>query len=340
MTPVKLPQNVTIRRVPDTPTDADFAAAKAIGDAIYPDQKRTLEEMKESHSRRNPEHFNVRFLAERDGVPVGKAGAGHSPWNYDPHKFWTGVDVIPDARDLDIGSALYAHVLDAVRPLKPKKLTAHTRSDWPDAMHFAAKHGFVEEMREFESRLDVAAFDPAPFAQRRDLPARHGIEILMLSELQAEADWTHRLYELEKDTSVDVPNTEPFSFPSEEEYVRLALNRSGFLPEGYAIARDTETGEWVGSSALSTRKADDWLETGLTAVKRSYRRKGIALALKLYVIDYAKSVGCPVITTENATTNRAMLSINEALGFIKQPAWVMLAYFPEGKSTVTGDPSA
>src|SRR5262249_28262313 len=62
-----------------------------------------------------------------------------------------------------------------------------------------------------------------------------------------------------------------------------------------------------------------------TGVLREYRRRGIAMALKLRAILYAKSAGYSRIKTWNEQGNRPMLSINEALGFIKQPAWIAFA---------------
>ena len=60
----------------------------------------------------------------------------------------------------------------------------------------------------------------------------------------------------------------------------------------------------------------------LTAVLRDERGKGIAMALKLKTIEYARAEGLREIRTWNASINRPMLAINEALGFAKQPAWI------------------
>jgi GNAT superfamily N-acetyltransferase len=75
---------------------------------------------------------------------------------------------------------------------------------------------------------------------------------------------------------------------------------------------------------LYRRPADNDLDTGFTTVKPAHRRRGVALALKATALAHAKSLGKTAVRTDNAQINRPMLSINEALGFEKMPAWIDL----------------
>ncbi len=104
------------------------------------------------------------------------------------------------------------------------------------------------------------------------------------------------------------------------EQWRKRLENPGLLPDANFIALDGD--RYVGFSNLWKSQGDDHLHTGLTGILRAYRRRGIALALKLRAVAYAKARGAPVIRTGNETGNRAMLSINEKLGFARQPAWI------------------
>ena len=74
-------------------------------------------------------------------------------------------------------------------------------------------------------------------------------------------------------------------------------------------------------SSLFKSKADDVIETGLTGVLREYRRKGIALAMKVRGIRWCAERGHATIRTANEAGNVGMLSINEVLGFVRQPSW-------------------
>jgi GNAT superfamily N-acetyltransferase len=67
------------------------------------------------------------------------------------------------------------------------------------------------------------------------------------------------------------------------------------------------------------------LNTDDTGVIREYRRRGIAMALKLHGIAHAQEQGYQKLRTMNESTNRPMLNINERLGFVKRPAWIGFA---------------
>jgi GNAT superfamily N-acetyltransferase len=116
---------------------------------------------------------------------------------------------------------------------------------------------------------------------------------------------------------------DPFTPPPFETWLRHVRDNPSTIPEGYFIALDGE--RYVGMSSLERRETGEDLETGFTCVLREYRGKGIAMALKLLAIGYARQRGVPFIRTENDSTNRPMLRINEALGFARQPAWILLA---------------
>jgi len=106
-----------------------------------------------------------------------------------------------------------------------------------------------------------------------------------------------------------------------EDYCKWVFESRYYLPEGHFVAIDKSTGQYVALSTL-WKTDGDYLQTDLTGTRRAYRRKGLALAPKLKAIRFAQAYGTKEIRTGNETGNRAMLAINEALGFVKQPAWI------------------
>jgi GNAT superfamily N-acetyltransferase len=64
-----------------------------------------------------------------------------------------------------------------------------------------------------------------------------------------------------------------------------------------------------------SRGEPEKLYQGVTGVLREYRRRGIATALKVKTIEYARNHGYRFIVTQNASVNAEMLALNEKLGF-------------------------
>ena len=58
-----------------------------------------------------------------------------------------------------------------------------------------------------------------------------------------------------------------------------------------------------------------------TGVRREYRGRGIALALKLLAIDFCCRSGAGRVRTNNDSKNAPMLAINRRLGYLPEPGW-------------------
>ncbi|MGH3062987.1 MAG: GNAT family N-acetyltransferase, partial [Gaiellaceae bacterium] len=80
-----------------------------------------------------------------------------------------------------------------------------------------------------------------------------------------------------------------------------------------------EDGRVVGAAALMER-VDGLAEHGLTAVRRSHRRRGIATALKQALIHWASANGYRELTTWTQDGNEAMQAVNLKLGYRPRPA--------------------
>lgn len=299
----------------------DYPAIVAIFNANFPAFQETASEFEYGDNYRDKNHHFARVVGEVEGRVVGYGESSHNSHGFHPQKFTIDVLVDPSEQGKGYGKTLYASVVEALAPLEPITLRSHTCENLERSLRFLTDRGYTEEMRFSESWLDVAAFDPSRFAGVEDQVLAQGIQLVAFSELDPESpESRQKLYELAQAVQADIPSPEPFTgIPYEVWEKRFA--HSGYLPQGHFIAIDGD--QWVGISTLWGREADNHLQTGATGVLRSHRRRKIALALKLRALAFAKAHGAPIIRTDNESNNVGMLSINIALGFEKQPGWVL-----------------
>jgi predicted GNAT superfamily acetyltransferase len=101
------------------------------------------------------------------------------------------------------------------------------------------------------------------------------------------------------------------------------MKSPNLFPEGYMIAKDGD--KYVGMSTVwKAQKDPKGLYQGLTGVVRDYRGQGIAVALKLKVIEFARNHKYEKLKTWNDSTNAPMLGINVKLGFKREVGWITL----------------
>jgi GNAT superfamily N-acetyltransferase len=304
-------------------TDDDYDAVVAISNESYPDYAWTVAELRHMDDDWTPEgYFRRRIVADEAGVPVGYCDLANSRGQFVAENFNIDLVVRPAARRRGIGTALFDDAVAALRGRGARWIRAGVKESDAHSFAFAAHVGAVELKRDWESRLDLAAFDPAPFAAAATRAAAAGVRITTLAdELRADPNALRKAYALHAEARLDVPSLDAPTPSPYERFEEETLRSPWALPVAYFIAiRD---GRYVGECALATEGADPAvIHQQLTAVLRDERGKGIAMALKLRAVAYAKARAFREIRTWNASINRPMLAINEALGFAKEPAWI------------------
>jgi mycothiol synthase len=156
--------------------------------------------------------------------------------------------------------------------------------------------------------LDLAEVDPAPPAPP------DGIEIVRWSD---RPELVRGIHEVALEAHPDVPGSEDWSGEGHEEWLRRQPPEHTFV----ALAGD----EVVGFGRVSINAARPHVVVhGMTGVKRAFRRRGIAAALKRAQITWAASAGFERLETMNELRNEPILQLNKRLGYREAPGRISL----------------
>ncbi|MFH1865138.1 MAG: GNAT family N-acetyltransferase [Candidatus Eisenbacteria bacterium] len=321
MNTTSAPEGLTIRPFDDS--DRDYDASVAIWNAIRPDEPTSVEGMRYSNRTRSERHFCQRIMAELDGKIVATAIYREPEWCDAPGMYDVQIRVLPEYQKRGIGSAVYDHIIERLAELEhaPASLVSDAREDQAHSARFLTDRGFEQKQRQQVSRLDVASFDAAPFADSIARFEESGITVKTFEEYEAEdPDAWRKAYEKYVELFKDVPIFVD-RFELTYEMFERELNAPNRLPGAILLAFDGD--EIVATTSLWKRLADPGsLGTGLTAVDRGHRRRGIAAALKVRAIEFARGIGTRVIQTDNEENN-PMCDLNVRLGFKPVPAWLI-----------------
>jgi RimJ/RimL family protein N-acetyltransferase len=148
-----------------------------------------------------------------------------------------------------------------------------------------------------------------------------GIEIATMLSLEADPNRNRKLYDLVMAIRNDIPTPQPTTPVTFNEFVTGFVLSPSRLPEATFVAVDGANNEYVGISDLFN-DGNNGLMAGVTGVRREYRKRGIASALKELGFRYARSHGFNGITTFNTAENAAIAAVNKHLGFIEKFTWL------------------
>jgi mycothiol synthase len=273
-------------------TDEDIEAWRQVRIAVLPNERAsTVEEIRRAET---PEQLML--LAEVDGELLGSGVAGRS--DVGGHGF-VAPRVLPGKRRHGVGTALLARLAEHVESLGFPQ--AGSNVDDPGSLEFAHRFGFREQDRQVEQVREIAGDEPTS-----RIP--EGIELVSLAQ---RPELFARVYhELAVEALADLAVTPKLEI-SFEDWEREWVT----WPEGSFVALAGD--EIVGCAGL-IRDYDrpDRAEHGLTAVRRDWRGRGLAKALKRQTIAWAAANGLTELYTWTQTGNEQMQAVNERLGYV------------------------
>jgi GNAT superfamily N-acetyltransferase len=286
------PEAETIR-VRRATTDADLDAWLRVRRVVIPyESAGTVAELRE-RGRGRAERLLV--LAELDGVLVG---SGMVDCSDRAGLASVAPRVLPGARRRGVGTALLAELARHALTLGLPRAVADVDSREGWSIAFAHRFGFEEVDRQVE-QVRVLAGEPNPSS----LP--EGVEVVTIAERPG---LLREAYPLACQGYADLAAAQSVTVSLDDWLCDEAT-----LPQGSFVA--VAGGEIVGYAGLCRHDDAGVAENGLTVVRRDWRRRGLATALKLRGLAWAAEHGYREVVTWTQGGNEGMRAVNERLGY-------------------------
>ncbi len=302
------PSEVSIR----VAGEADLPAVAALMYETAPEMALTAEELAHEDTLTPG---GRRFVAEVDGELAG-LGVASSFYAREPEfeGSWTTLQVREPFRGRGLGSALLARVAEHAAVLGKGSLHMWTSEGRPEAGPWLARRGFVEHERAKYVALPLAGLEPPaaappPGVELTTLAARPGlVEGIYAASLEAEAD---------------IPTADPYVALPIEQWRTFAVDRPDLPHDGcvVALAGDEVVG-WANMGLPAARPGVAY--HNMTGVRRAWRGRGVAGALKRATLAWAIAERLDELETENDEANAPMRAINRRLGYRPLPDRVLM----------------
>jgi mycothiol synthase len=279
----------------------------AIYNSVWPHDTVTIDAV---HSFRDSAQDYVDYLVRDDGVVLG-SGVG-AIFGYRADRIISLITVPTTHRKRGVGTALYKVLSAWASERGARALEVSVADSDAESLSFAQHRDFVEERREVRLVLKLANVSPSQVRP----PA--GIEIVTWAQ---RPELARGMYAVDIEARPDIPGFEDVTAEPFEEWMAHLMQRPTDSPEATFIALADE--EVVGFAKLSLTSSAA-AGNSMTAVKRAWRGRGIARALKATEINWALENGYGELHTSNEERNDPINRLNARLGYVPGDATIYL----------------
>ena len=280
--------------------EADEQVSLGVYNDVWPHDAITMDE---ARSFKASVTGYVDYLAVLDRSVAGSAVAVVSAQR--PDRVFTLVTVLRQHRRRGVGSALYEAVSAWTVGRGLRELEAPVLDNDSASLAFGESRGFVEERRELGVVLHLSGIDPPP------VEPPDGVQIVTWAQ---RPELTRGLYEVACEALPDIPGSEDDAVEPFEDWLAHEMQGSGDRPDAtfVAVAGD----EVVGYAKFSLTAAQPTTaHHDLSGVKRAWRGRGIARALKAAQINWALVNGYRELRTRNEQRNEPIRRLNAQFGY-------------------------
>lgn len=289
----------------------DDARWIALWNEVWPPLATTPEEERSWHAV----HPGAFVLQDEDGRVTGGAFALLEP-GLPAGLALGGVLVRAAERGAGRGTALLGVVRARAAALGATGLRGHL---WigPDgtgqaALDWAGRAGFAETARELVVALSLREREPP------EVDPPDGVRIVSWAD---EPGLAPQLHVIASEAIPDIPGEEDAVVPPLEEWLRNDMSGPYDRPEAVLVALAGD--EAVGYAKLHLPAArGDVAVNDLTAVRRTWRGRGVAGALKRAQLGWAMRNGYTSLETVNEERNAPIRALNARFGYRPVGTWV------------------
>jgi GNAT superfamily N-acetyltransferase len=252
------------------------------------------------------------FLADVDGADAA-AGLALLGWHSAPGIGMCEAYVHPDFRERGVGTDVFRELALwlSQRGCVEAESTVLERDE--ESRTWAERRGFREVGRSSRLVLELEGVEEPAI----DPPV--GVEIVQWS---ARPELDRGMYDVYCEASPDIPGEGDAAIPSFDRWLSGDMQGNSDRPEAVFVALADDGVVGYGKLAISSTRPGVLLND-IIGVKRAWRGRGLAGALKRAEIAWAKREGYTRLETQNEARNEPIRRLNLRHGYVEEPGVIV-----------------